>query len=185
MSFDSKILSHVVAICRYLYKNPNIHKYTLVNEVVREGKKKDFQITRADVSKALESLIALEKIQVSKDNVKLSSDFIKTGILQKNGDNFYLISPGSDKHIKINKSIAQGYEVDDIIDYMIERSENEQRVVVLGRNKSPLVQSVISSANTQKRSLKTTSSRPSFKEQTNEQSLEPSQNTKSYPKPKH
>lgn len=186
MSFDPKILSNVVAICRYLYKNPNVHKNTLRNDIVREGKKKDIHITKENVSRALESLIALEKILVENDHIRLSQDFIKTGVLQKKGDSFYLISPGSDKHIKINKSIAQGYEVDDVLDYMIERQGKEQRIVVLGRNKSPLVQSVINPSPSQtKVKPKTALKKPvieenqSLEEVANEMfnELSPSQNT--------
>lgn len=142
MSFDSEILSNIAAICKYCYKNPGVHKNTMRNDLVKKGK----IATKEKFAKALEGLIALGKITVDKDRVSLSHDFVKTGILQKKGNDFYLISPGSDKHIKLHRSVAQGFEIDDVLDYMIERADREQLVYILGKNKSPLAQKVIKSA---------------------------------------
>lgn len=142
MSFDSELLSNIAAICKYSYKNPGVHKNTMRNDLVNKGK----IATKEKFTKTFEGLVALGKLEVEKDRVSLCRDFIKTGILQKKGNDFYLISPGSDKHIKLHKSVAQGFDIDDVLDYMIERSEREQLVYILGKNKSPLASKVIKSA---------------------------------------
>jgi len=141
MSFDSEILSNIAAICKFAYKNPGVHKNTIRNELIKKGK----IATKEKFAKAFEGLVALGKLEVERDRVTICRDFVKTGILQKKGDNFYLVSPGSDKHIKLHRSVAQGFRVDDVLDYMIERSEREQLVYILGKNQSPLARKVVSS----------------------------------------
>lgn len=162
MSFDSEVLSNIAAICKYAYKNPGVHKNTIRNDLVKKGK----IATKEKFAKAFEGLVALGKLEVEKDRVTVSRDFIKTGILQKKGDNFYLVSPGSDKHIKLHRSIAQGYKADDVLDYMVERSEREQLVYILGKNQSPLARKVVSSGITPKQNVAIENTEPAFAPQT-------------------
>ena len=102
MAFDDEIMQSISAICKYLYKNPNSHKNTVRKELVGKNKISN----KEKFSKVLESLIALGKISIDKNNVSLSPEFIKTGVLQKQGNEFFIISQNLNKQLKINKSIA-------------------------------------------------------------------------------
>ena len=134
MSFDFEMLQSIAAICKYLYKNPNSHKNTVRKELVGKGK----IATKEKFAKTLESLIALGKVSVEKDNVSLCHDFVKTGVMQKKGNDFFVVSPDSKKHYKISKSVASGFSAGDILDFMLEINGTNQEIVVLGRNKTEL-----------------------------------------------
>ncbi len=139
MSFDLELLSNIAAIFKYAYKNPGVHKNTIRNDLVKQGK----FATKEKFARAFESLVALGKLEVERDRVTVCRDFIETGLLQKKGDNFYLHSPNSEKRIKLQKNTMHGYEPDDIVDFMIERNGKDQVVFVLGKNPSPLARKVV------------------------------------------
>lgn len=134
MSFDYEMLQNIAAICKYLYKNQNSHKNIVRKELVGKGK----IATKEKFAKTLESLIALGKVNIEKDNVSLCPDFVKTGVMQKQGNDFFVVTPNSKKHYKISKSVASGFSVGDILDFMIEINGTNQEIVVLGRNKTEL-----------------------------------------------
>ena len=121
MSFDYEMLQSIAAICKYLYKNPNTHKNTVRKELVGKGK-----IATKEFAKTLESLIALGKVSVEKDNVSLCRDFVKTGVMQKQGNDFFVVLPGSKKHYKVSKSVASGFSAGDILDFMVEINGSNQ-----------------------------------------------------------
>ena len=132
MSFDFEMLQSIAAICKYLYKNPNSHKNTVRKELVGKGK----IATKEKFAKTLESLIALGKVSVETDNVSLCHDFVKTGVMQKKGNDFFVVSPDSKKHYKVSKSVASCFSAGVILDFMLEINGTNQEIVVLGRNKT-------------------------------------------------
>ena len=134
MSFDYDMLQGISAICKYLYKNPNSHKNTLRKDLVGKGK----IANKEKFAKILESLIALGKISSSKEIVSLCPSFVKTGVLKKQGSEFFVITPDSKKQFKISKSVASGFSIGDILDIMIEQNGSQQEVIILGRSKQEL-----------------------------------------------
>ena len=137
MSFDSEMLQNIGTICRYLYKNPNSHKNTIRKELVGKGKKGKIA-SKEKFAKTLESLIALGFISSDREIVSLCPDMLKTGILNKQGNDYFIVTPSSKKHLKVNKSVASGFSAGDILDFFIERNGNQEEVVVLGRSKKEL-----------------------------------------------
>ena len=158
MSFDYEMLQNIAAICKYLHKNPNTHKNTMRKDLVGKGK----IATKEKFSKTLESLIALGKVSTSKENVSLCHDFVNTGVMQKQGNEFFIVTPNSKKHFKVNKSVASGFSVGDFIDFMIENNGKEQEIIVLGRSRNEFENSHQSSTQTPKVEQKKHTPVPTF-----------------------
>ena len=130
MGFDTEKLQGISAIYRYVYKNQGVHRNTLRNELLKSGK----IASKAKFTALLESLIALGKLKLDKENVSLSSQIMQVGILQKEGNNFFVITPTSKKHFPVNKSVAAGYKTGDVLDIIIDYYDKNPEVVVLGKS---------------------------------------------------
>lgn len=134
MTYDSEMLRGIGAIYKYLSKNPNVHKNTMRKDLIMKGK----FATKETFSRTLESLIALGKITINKDMVSINPALVEIGVMQRDGDKFFVVTPESNKHLKIDKSVAAGYNVGEIVDIVIEHSGEQQNVVVLGKSKKQL-----------------------------------------------
>ena len=129
--FDTnEMLKYHGAVYKYLFKNPKVHKNTLKKELVQKGK---FP-SKEKCSKIVESLIALGKIVVDKENVSLNPDLLSIAVLQKKGNDFYLVTPNSNKVYAVSNSIAAGYTVGDILEIVIEYNGKQSNAVILGKS---------------------------------------------------
>ena len=126
----NEVLKYNGAVYKYLFKNPKVHKNTLKKELVQKGK---FP-SKDKCSKVIESLIALGKIVVDKENVSLNPDLLNLGVLQKKGNNFYLVTPNSNKTYAVSNSVAAGYTVGDILEIVIEHNGKQSDAVILGKS---------------------------------------------------
>lgn len=130
MGFDAEKLQGISLIYRYVYKNQGVHRNTLRNELLKNGK----IASKAKFSSLLEGLVALGKIKLEKENVFLDTQIIQMGLLQKEGTNFFVVTPTSKKHIPVNKSVAAGYNPGDVLDIIIDYHGKDAEVVILGKS---------------------------------------------------
>ena len=135
MVLDSEMLQNISVICKYLYKHPNTHRNTMRKDLLTTKK----IASKEKFNQTLESLIALGKISLTKENVSLSPEIMKTGVLQQDKNGFFIVTPDSKKHIRCsNKNIFSGFSVGDIIDFTIDYNGPQSNVIILGRNKTEL-----------------------------------------------
>ena len=130
MGFDAEKLQGISLIYRYVYKNQGVHRNTLRNELLKNGKIS----SKAKFASLLEGLIALGKIRLEKENVYLDTQTMQIGLLQKEGNNFFVVTPTSKKHIPVNRSVAAGYKPGDVLDVIIDYYGKDAEVVVLGKS---------------------------------------------------
>ena len=135
MGFNEETFQSISSIYRCVYQNQEIHRNALRKQLTSKGK-----ISASKFPTLLESLIALGKIKIDKEMMSLNPSIMQVGILQKNGNDFYVVTPNSKKHYKVSKSVASGYKTGDILDVVIEYSEKEAQTVVLGRSSREFVQ---------------------------------------------
>ncbi len=136
MALDFDIVKGTGAICKYIYKHPNTHKNIVRKELIKAGKFKN----NAEFDRLLTSLIAIGKVKMgTREQISLNQEISQTGIIQKQGEDFYIVTPASNKHIKLRKSIVSGYEVGDIVDILVEHSGREKDVFILGKSQNAFV----------------------------------------------
>lgn len=130
MGFDTEKLQGISLIYRYVYKNQGVHRNTLRNELLKNGKIS----SKAKFASLLEGLIALGKIKLEKENVYLDSSILQVGLLQKEGNDFYVVTPTSKKHIPVDRRVAAGYKPGDVLDIVIDYYGKDAEVVILGKS---------------------------------------------------
>ena len=130
MGFDAEKLQGISQIYRYLYKNQGVHRNTLRNELLKNGK----IASKAKFASLLEGLVALGKIKLEKENVYLDTSFLQIGIIQKEDNNYFVITPNSKKHIPLNTSVAAGYKPGDVVDIIINYYDKKPEVIILGKS---------------------------------------------------
>ncbi len=130
MGFDTEKLQGISLIYRYVYKNQGVHRNTLRNELLKNGK----IASKAKFASLLEGLIALGKIKLEKENVFLDTQIMQIGLLQKEGNNFFVVTPTSKKHITVDKRVAAGYKPGDVLDIIIDYYGKDAEVVILGKS---------------------------------------------------
>ncbi len=134
MALDNEMMQGVAAIYKFVYENPGVHRNIIRKKMLSKGKIS----SKEKFSKTFESLIALGKLTMDKEQVYFKSDFLCLGVLQKERDNAYIVTPNSKKHYKVSKSVAAGYKSGDLLDVVIEHSGKESTVMILGRSKREL-----------------------------------------------
>lgn len=135
MSNTNEMMLYISAIYKYLLKNPHVHRNTMRKDLLQKGK---FP-SKEKFAKTLESLIALGKVTVSGEKVSLNDDFLSLGVLQKKGDEFYVVTPNSKKYYAIDKRVAAGYAPGDLLEIVIEYSGKDANAIILGKSQRELV----------------------------------------------
>ncbi len=130
MSNTNEMLQYIGAIYKYLSKNPTVHRNTMRKDLLQKGK---FP-SKEKFTRVLESLIALGKVAIDKENVSLNPDLLSFAVLQKKGDEFYVVTPDSKKHYTVDKSVAAGYNTGDLLDIVVEHNGKNADVIVLGKS---------------------------------------------------
>ena len=129
MAYNDESLKIMGAIYKFAYENPNTHKNTMRKVLLTKGKipaKNKFQT-------AFEGLVALGKLTLNGENVSINPSVLDIGLLQKNGEKYFVVTPKSKKHFEISKSVASGYKTGDLLDVVIEPTQ--QKAFVMGKSK--------------------------------------------------
>ena len=134
MAYTEEMLKSISAIYKFIRENPNSHRNTLRKQLLTKGKIS----SKEKFNKAFEGLVALGRIKVDKEIVSLNEDIVDIGVLQKSGDDFFIVSPNSKKHLKISKSVAAGYKPGDVLDIIVEQGK-EKETIILGKSEKKIV----------------------------------------------
>ena len=130
MFYTDEMMLYISAIYKYLSKNPNVHRNTMRKDLLQKGK---FP-SKEKFARTLESLIVLGKVILNGEKVSINPDLLSLAVLQKNDDDFYLVTPNSKKHYKVDKRIAAGYSAGDILDIVIEYSGKTANALIMGKS---------------------------------------------------
>lgn len=133
MEFDKEKKQDISAIYRYIYKlnekGEGVHRNTLKKHLLHDKKissKEKFNAT-------IESLIALGKITMDRENISLGPNVSNVGLLQKR-NHYYVIVPNSNKRYPVDKRVAQGFKTGDILDVVIDYFGETPEAIILGKS---------------------------------------------------
>lgn len=135
MGFNKEDLQGVSAIYRYVAKNQKesgVHRNTLKKELTTGGKA---VLSKTKITPILDELISGGKLKLNREMISLEPSALQVGILQKDGNGFYVVTPESRKHLPVEKSVASGYKLGDILDVVVDFYEGKPVVTVLGKSK--------------------------------------------------
>lgn len=130
MAFDEEFIKGMSAIYKYVFENKEVHRNVLRKQMLNKGK----IASKEKFNKIVEGLSALGKIKIDREQVTLNPNVVSLGVLQKGGNDFYVVTPNSNKHYSVSKSVASGYSVGDVLDVALEYSGKEFYAVVLGKS---------------------------------------------------
>lgn len=133
MEFDKEKKQDISAIYRYIYKlnekGEGVHRNTLKKHLLHDKKIS----SKEKYNAAIESLIALGKITMERENISLSPSVSNVGLLQKR-NHYYVIVPNSNKRYPVDKRVAQGFKTGDILDVVIDYFGETPEVIILGKS---------------------------------------------------
>lgn len=129
MELDNEKMQAIARIYRYLHKNKVVHRNTLRKELTTSK-----TISKEKFSALLEGLIALGKVKLDGEIASLNSDILQTGLLQKDGNGYFVITPTSRKHLPVERNIATNYNVGDLLDVVVDFYNKKPIVTVLGKS---------------------------------------------------
>ena len=134
MGYNSKQLQCISAIFKYAYHNPGEHRNVMRKTLLNKGK----IASKEKFFKTFEGLVAMGTLVLSKENVVLNPEIVGLGVLQKDGNDFYVVTPNSKKRFPLDSSIAAGYKSGDVLDIIVMPFGGNQTVVVLGKSQKTL-----------------------------------------------
>jgi len=121
----------IASIYRYLAEHPNTHKNTVRNELTKRGKIS----SKTKFSIILESLIQSARIHIEKENISLNPRIVKIGVLQRNSNGYYVVTPDSKIHFPVEKSVGSSYKVGDLLNVVTERkADGTKSAIVLSKS---------------------------------------------------
>lgn len=132
ISYYEEIFQDISAIYKYVFANKEIHRNTLRKKLLTKGK----IASKNKFAMAFDCLMDSDFIKMEKEVVTVNPSIIELGVLQKKDNEFFVVTPKSKKHYKINKSIAAGYKLGDLVDVIIQPVGKQKEVVVLGKSKT-------------------------------------------------
>jgi len=124
-------LKGINAIYKSVFKNPGIHTNVLRKQLLNDGKVS----SKEKYNNLISALCEAKAIRIEKEKITLAPGLVSVGILQKSGDEYYVVSAGTDRHAKIEDSVARGYSVGDVLDVVIANGKKSSTAFVLGRSK--------------------------------------------------
>lgn len=130
MAFDEDFIKGMSAIYKFVFENKTVHRNILRKQMLNKGK----IASKEKFNKIVEGLIALDKLRINREEISLNPDIVSVGVLQKNGNNFYVVTPKSKKSYKVEKSVAMGYKVGDLLDVALEFSGKEYIAIPFGKS---------------------------------------------------
>lgn len=139
MAFDENLIKGMSAIYKYVYENPNVHRNVLRKQMINKGK----IASKEKFSKLFESLLTLGKLSMQHELVVINPKILEVGVLQKDRHDAYVVTPNSNKHYHIEKSIAAGYNSGDVLDLIVEHSGRESRAIIIGKSNKVIVKPIV------------------------------------------
>lgn len=130
------MLQNISAIYRFAYQNAGAHKNTLRKKLMLKGKVG----SKNKFNDAFNALVSSKRLVVDKEKVYVNPELVSLGIVQKAGDEAYIVTPKTNKHFQIHKSVASGYKNGDLVDVVIEQIDGKKQAIVLGKSEKPLEQ---------------------------------------------
>lgn len=131
MQSDKDLLQSISAIYKYAFANQPVHRNTMRNKLLQMGKVK----SQAKFSEALNYLLSAGKLTMEREQVSINSKLPEIGVFQSKGNEFYVVTPKSNKHYKVHKSVASGYRSGDLLEIIIEKVNDEAGLIILGKSK--------------------------------------------------
>ena len=126
----------VSALYKFVFENPGVHSNVLRKYLLNKGKIS----SKEKYNEIIKTLAEVGTIKIEKESIFLAPNMVGVGVLQKLGEDFYVVTPGTDKHIKIDSSIAAGYNIGDVLNLIVGESKTNKPSVafVLGRSKQEI-----------------------------------------------
>ena len=91
MAFDEEFIKGMSAIYKYVFENKEVHRNVLRKQMLNKGK----IASKEKFNKIVEGLSALGKIKIDREQVTLNPNVVSLGVLQKGGNDFYVVTPNS------------------------------------------------------------------------------------------
>jgi len=129
MHHNDDLLKEKSVIYKYLAQNPLTHRNVLRKKLLAQGKIS----SKNKFSLALNELIALGKVSMIKENVFINENVAILGVIQRNGDDFYVVTQNSNKYYPIDKNVAAGYKSGDVINVVLEDGNGKKEAIILGK----------------------------------------------------
>ena len=147
----------IASIYRYLAEHPNTHKNTVRNELTKKGKIS----SKTKFSIILESLIQSARVHIDKENISLNPRIVKIGVLQRNSNGYYVVTPDSKVHFPVEKSVASSYKVGDLLNVVTEKkADGTKSAIVLSKSQKTKIEPHYTHENLEQTENKTTSMDP-------------------------
>ena len=130
MQNNKDLVRSFSAIYKNVYRNKEIHRNTLKKAVLLSGKVG----SQTKFNEVFNSLLESKKLKIEKEIVSVNPNAIQVAVLQKECDEYYIITPYSKRHYAVPKNVAVGYKVGDLLDVIIEKIDNQKEVFILGKS---------------------------------------------------
>ncbi len=134
MPHNDEVIKAKSAIYKFVFSNKLVHRNVLRKKLLMLGKVH----SKSKFYQALEELISSGKICMHKENVFIPDNVVVLGALQREGDNFYVVTQNSNKHYQIDKNVAAGYKSGDILNIILEKNNNSEEAIILGKSDKEL-----------------------------------------------
>lgn len=134
MEFDEEFVKGMSAVYKFVYANKPVHRNIIRKQMILKGK-----ISSASkFAKIFDYLKSSGNLTMDGEMVSLNGKNLEVGILQKKGDEYFVVTPNSKKKYKISKSTAMGYNVGAYLDVLIENYGNKSIALILGKSTKKL-----------------------------------------------
>lgn len=135
MKINNENLHDISLIYRFVYKHSTgggqeLHRNS-IKKAIYNSKKIP---TKTRFNSAFEGLVSLGLLNVDHDNVSVNPEHITVGILQKGTNDYYIVSPKTQKRIAVDKRDASGYTPGDSVNISINYINGKPTAIILGRN---------------------------------------------------
>ncbi len=130
MALNEQQIKSLTAIYKFAYNNPDTHRNTMRKSLLNKGKIP----TKEVFAHELESLLALGTLTQDKENISLNPQIMQVGLMQKSGNDCFVVTPGSNKKLHIDRSVAAGYNSGELVDMIVVGNGKNSQVIVLGRS---------------------------------------------------
>lgn len=118
------------AIYKFIYENSPVHRNVLRKYLINKGKVS----SKEKFTKAFEFLVESEHLFMEREHVSINPKIMEVGVVQKQGDKVFIVTPNSKKHFYIDKGFASGLNHGDIVDIVMNPAGRADDIVILGKS---------------------------------------------------
>ena len=130
MQRNNDLLQSISAIYKYAFANQPVHRNIMRKKLLQNGKIS----SQTKFSEALNYLLSSGKLIMEKEEVSINPKLNQAGVLQKKGNDYYVVTPNSNKHFPVNKSVASGYKSGELLEIIIEQIDGKKELIILGKS---------------------------------------------------